>query len=333
VKFLQELTPQTLQGVIDLITKSTDHDGIPPVSEHVLLHLRHGGDKNDRHIVMEEDGKIVGYAHLDLTDQVEGPSTELLIDPSYRSQGLGSTLLNEVEKVAGDRLRLWAHGDLPGSQKLAKKGGFQRIRTVAQMRRTLTGALPEITQPEFENSSSEISIRTFNVGSDEKRWLELNNRAFINHPDQGKWTDRDLEIRKQEEWFDPQGFFIAEQNQEMTGFCWVKIHGGLAHSHAHSHSNSQSNSESNSESNAESQDPADLHGHDPIGEIYVMGVDPEFHGKGIGRAVVLAGLRYMRNKGIFSAMLYVEADNHDAIKLYKKVGFTEWGRDILYRKN
>ncbi|MDA2985446.1 MAG: mycothiol synthase [Actinomycetota bacterium] len=308
MKFLQELTPQSLQGAIDLITKTTDHDGIPPVSEHVLLHLRHGGDKNDRHIVVEDGGKIVGYAHLDLTDQVEGPSTELLIDPAYRSQGLGSELLREVEKIAGDRLRLWAHGDLPGSQKLAKKGGFERIRTVAQMRRTLTEALPEITIP----------IRTFKVGSDEKEWLALNNRAFINHPDQGKWSERDLEIRKQEDWFDPQGFFIAEVDQKMSGFCWVKIHGGKAHSHAHSHSNS------------ESQDPTDLHGH---GEIYVMGVDPVFHGRGIGRAVVLAGLRYMRNKGIFSAMLYVEADNRDAIKLYTKVGFTEWGRDILYRKN
>jgi len=311
VKFLQELTPQSLQGAIDLITKTTDHDGIPPVSEHVLLHLRHGGDKNDRHIVVEDGGKIVGYAHLDLTDQVEGPSTELLIDPAYRSQGLGSELLREVEKIAGDRLRLWAHGDLPGSQKLAKKAGFERIRTVAQMRRTLTEALPEITIP----------IRTFKVGSDEKEWLALNNRAFINHPDQGKWSERDLEIRKQEDWFDPQGFFIAEVDQKMSGFCWVKIHGGKAHSHAHSHSNS------------ESQDPTDLHGHDPIGEIYVMGVDPALHGRGIGRAVVLAGLCYMRNKGIFSAMLYVEADNRDAIKLYTKVGFTAWGRDILYRKN
>ena len=311
MKFLQELTPQSLQGAIDLITKTTDHDGIPPVSEHVLLHLRHGGDKNDRHIVVEDGGKIVGYAHLDLTDQVEGPSTELLIDPAYRSQGLGSELLREVEKITGDRLRLWAHGDLPGSQKLAKKVGFERIRTVAQMRRTLTEALPEITIP----------IRTFKVGSDEKEWLALNNRAFINHPDQGKWSERDLEIRKQEDWFDPQGFFIAEADQKMSGFCWVKIHGGKTHSYAHSHSNS------------ESQDPTDLHGHDPIGEIYVMGVDPVFHGRGIGRAVVLAGLRYMRNKGIFSAMLYVEADNLDAIKLYTKVGFTEWGRDILYRKN
>ena len=323
MKFLQELTPQSLQGAIDLITKTTDHDGIPPVSEHVLLHLRHGGDKNDRHIVVEDGGKIVGYAHLDLTDQVEGPSTELLIDPAYRSQGLGSELLREVEKIAGDRLRLWAHGDLPGSQKLAKKAGFERIRTVAQMRRTLTEALPEITIP----------IRTFKVGSDEKEWLALNNRAFINHPDQGKWSERDLEIRKQEDWFDPQGFFIAEADQKMSGFCWVKIHGGKAHSHAHSHSNSPSQSQSSSQFNSESQDPTDLHGHDPTGEIYVMGVDPVFHGRGIGRAVVLAGLRYMRNKGIFSAMLYVEADNRDAIKLYTKVGFTEWGRDILYRKN
>ena len=111
-------------------------------------------------------------------------------------------------------------------------------------------------------------------------------------------------------WFDPQGFLIAEENQKMIGFCWTKIHGG--HSHKHS-------------------DHEPEHDHDPIGEIYIMGVDPQSSGKGIGTAVTVAGLRHMRYQGIFSAMLYVDADNAAAIKLYQSLGFTEWGRDVLYR--
>jgi len=39
----------------------------------------------------------------------------------------------------------------------------------------------------------------------------------------------------------------------------------------------------------------------------------------------------MRYQGIFSAMLYVDADNTSAIKLYQSLDFTEWGRDVLYR--
>mgnify|MGYP003331395927 FL=1 len=96
----------------------------------------------------------------------------------------------------------------------------------------------------------------------------------------------------------------------MAGFCWTKVHGG--HSHQHS-----------------PDDP--IHDHDPIGEIYIMGVSPQFRGRGVGRAVTLAGLRYLRYQGIFSAMLYVDSSNTDAISLYSSLGFTEGGRDVLYR--
>ena len=96
----------------------------------------------------------------------------------------------------------------------------------------------------------------------------------------------------------------------MAGFCWTKVHGGTTHQHS----------------------PTDqLHDHDPIGEIYIMGVDPALHGLGIGRAVTIAGLKHLRYEGIFSAMLYVDADNQSAIGLYSSLGFTEWGRDVLYR--
>ena len=74
-----------------------------------------------------------------------------------------------------------------------------------------------------------------------------------------------------------------------------------------------------------------VHDHDPIGEIYIMGVDPNSQGKGIGRAVTIAGLKYLCYQGIFSAMLYVDELNASAIKLYKSLGFKEWGRDVLYR--
>jgi len=310
VKLYETLEPSVLGHVIDLITETTKHDGIPPVAEHVLLHLRHGGDKEDRHIVLESNGVIAGYAHLDLTDQVEGPSAELVIHPEYRSKGLGESLLAEIVRIAhesnGDKkLRLWSHGDLPGARKLAEGGGFTRVRTVVQMRRPLTETLPD--------KDSRFTYRSFVVGEDEEQWLELNNRAFSGHPDQGSWGIRDIKVRELEEWFDPSGFIIvtdeAVHGGKMKGFCWVKIHGGISHHHDGS-----------------------SHDHDPIGEIYVMGVDPAHHGEGIGRAVTIAGLHYMRDRGIFSAMLYVDAENQAGLALYRGLGFTEWGRDVLYRE-
>ena len=296
------LNPEIQTQVLALIARATDTDGVPPVSEHVLLHLRHGGDKADSHFIAVDNHKVVGYAHLDLTDEVEGPSAELVVDPKHRKSGIGQSLLKELQNAAGKTLRLWSHGDLPGARTIAERSGFKRVRTVIQMRRSLNDPIPEL--------SNVIQIRNFLPDIDNEEWIALNNRSFANHPEQGNWSARDLDIRTKEDWFDPQGFLIAEENQKMIGFCWTKIHGG--HSHKHSEHEEE-------------------HDHDPIGEIYSMGVDPQSSGKGIGTAVTIAGLRHMRYQGIFSAMLYVDADNAAAIKLYHSLGFTEWGRDVLYR--
>ena len=113
-----------------------------------------------------------------------------------------------------------------------------------------------------------------------------------------------------ESWFDPSGFLLSTIDSKIVAFCWTKVHG--AHSHSH-HGKIE-------------------HGHDPIGEIYAMGVDPTHAGKGIGRALTIAGLSFLRFQGLNSAMLYVDAENSAAIDLYKDLGFTEWGRDVLYKK-
>lgn len=299
IRYLEHLNTQQQVSVLALISAATDHDGIPPIGEHVILHLRHGGDKDDRHIIVEKDGNIVGYAHLDLTDIVAGPSAELVIHPDHRGQGLGRSLLIEICRITSPRL--WSHGDLPDAQRLAKENGLQKVRTVIQMRRSLTEHLPKVT--------TETTMRSFLPGLDDEDWLALNNRVFLNHPEQGAWTLSNLRDRMKENWFDARGFVLATQADQLTAFCWTKIHGG--HSHAH--------------------DEKEKHDHDPIGEIYAMGVDPDFQGQGLGHTITVAGLAHLRRQGLMSAMLYVDAENVEAIKLYKNLGFTEWGRDVMYR--
>ena len=292
-----------------LVQRAADEDGVSPLSEHVMLHLRYGGDARARNVLVWRDGTLAGYGHLDPTDPVEPPSAEMVIDPALRRQGLGLVLGEALAAEAGAAgLRLWSHGELPAASRLAAAAGYTRARALWQMRRSLQ---TRIGRPQLADG---IKVRTFVPGQDEDAWVALNHRAFARHPEQGAWTRADLELREREPWFDPDGFFLAERDSGLTGFHWTKIHGGTP-----------------APAGAGPDQPA-AHGHDAIGEVYVVGVDPAERGTGLGRALTLIGLRYLRNRGLAQVMLYVDETNSAAIGLYESLGFTHWDTDVMYSR-
>ena len=156
------------------------------------------------------------------------------------------------------------------------------MRHILKLYRSLEVPIPHIPH--------NYQFITFDPEIHADAWLELNNFIFAKHPDQGNWVMKDLENRMQELWFDPQGFFLCVHNGKIAGFCWTKIH-------------------------------HDFVNQDPIGELYVIGVDPNEAGKGIGKAVSTEGLIYLKEKGIKQAMLYVDDDNEAGKGLYKTLGF------------
>jgi len=306
---LPKLTNTQQEAVLKLITDTTAFDNTPPIAEHILLHLRHGGDKADSHLLVEQGNQVIGYAHLDQTDLVAGPSVELVVDPKFRGEGVGRQLLSKAIEICGNGLRLWVHGDQPAANALVFSFGFEKIRTVLQMSRALTDIqqLPNVNKKEVDQ---EIVIRSFLPGIDSDAWLSLNNKVFKDHPEQGGWQLADLNIRINEEWFDEQGFFLAEINNKIIGSTWTKIHG----SHTHQH-----------EADEES------HAHPATGEIYITAVDQAYAGRGIGKVLTITALNYLKYQGLSNAMLYVDFDNKAALNLYQSLGFTQSGMDILYR--
>jgi mycothiol synthase len=297
----QRLSPEEVRAVVRLVDEVTDHDGVRPLSEHVMLHLRYGGDDASRNVLLWDGDTLVGYAHLDTTDAVEGASAELAVVPSRRGEGLGKELVESLMSETSDRtrLRLWAHGEATGAVDLFRSLGFKRERVLWQMRRSLFAPVPEPQWPEG------VTVRTFVVGQDEQAWLEVNNRAFAEHPDQGTWTVDDVRMREQEPWFDPDGFFLAEEGGRLVGFHWTKVHGS---------------------------DPAagHRHEHEPIGEVYVVGVDPSMQGQRLGPALTLRGLQYLRARGLSQCMLYVDETNTNAIRTYERLGFAKWDVDVCF---
>ncbi len=95
------LLPAEAAAVLDLVQRAADEDGVSPLSEHVMLHLRYGGDPRARNLLLRQDGELAGYGHLDPTDPVEGPAGEMVIDPGRRRQGLGVALGRAMVEEAG----------------------------------------------------------------------------------------------------------------------------------------------------------------------------------------------------------------------------------------
>lgn len=300
VERADRLAPEDVPQVLALAQAAAEVDGTYPFAEHVVLHLRRGGDPRAVHLLARDGaGGLAGYAHVDTTDEVEGAAAELVVHPQARRRGLGRALATaalEVAAAAGRRqLRLWAHGNLPGAGALAGALGFTRTRVLHQLRRSLLAPIPAPQLPEG------VALRAFAPGTDDAAWLEVNARAFADHPEQGRWTAHDLAVRLAEPWFDPAGFLLAvrEPDGGLLGFHWTKVHGD---------------------------------DHQLLGEVYVLGVDPTAHGLGLGTALTLAGLRYLRGLGLSQAMLYVDEENRAAVGLYRKLGFVPWSVDVSFTR-
>ena len=297
------LTDAEVAEIRELVAVVLQADGLHPLSEHVWLHVSHGGDNHDQHFLMRQGGVLVGYAHLDATDDVAGPSAELAVHPNHRRLGIGRELVESMLSTVPDKkLRLWAHGEQSAAIELARSMNFINTRVLWQMRRSLRTPLsPPVLPPG-------VSLRTFSPDLDAQAWLEINSRAFANHPEQGGWLVADLESRMGEPWFSTDGFILAisDDTGDIAGFHWTKVHGATGHA---------------------------AHAHEALGEVYVVGVDPHWQGTGLGRALTVIGLQHLRDLGLSQAMLYVDATNSPALNLYSSLGFTRWDTDVLYQRD
>ncbi|MFI1361034.1 mycothiol synthase [Streptomyces sp. NPDC020898] len=288
---LTALTAEQADAVLALLTEAARIDGQQPVSEQGRLQLRGGAREGVSHFLLLVGGELVGYAQLEDTDPIEAPAAELVVHPAHRSHGHGRALGSALLAASGKRLRVWAHGGHSAARHLSQVLGLTLFRELRQLRRPLTGL--DLPDPKLSDG---VTVRTFVPGEDDAAWLAVNAAAFAHHPEQGSLTQRDLDDRMAEAWFDPEGFFLAFRDGELIGFHWTKTHAA-----------------------------------EGLGEVYVIGLHPGAQGGGLGRALTTIGLRHLADKGLPTAMLYVDADNTAAVKLYERLGFATHETDLMYR--
>lgn len=292
---IRQVGREQLDELGTLLDAARDHDHHEPLDEHKWLDLVHGGRRDFCGFIAREEGhdRPTGYAHLlRHPGQRAQWAIEFVVHPDHRGVGvevgLAERALEVIDEEGGGHVHLWVSQPSKIHDDLAHTLGLSKGRDLLHMR----VGLPVAERAELPAG---VTLRTFEIGRDEEAWLEVNNRAFHHHPEQGAWDRETLERRMQAPWFDRRDFLVATDDAGMAGFNWVKIEPGSTR-----------------------------------GEIYVVAIDPSRQGTGLGRALTLAGLEHMVARGMEEGCLYVDADNASAVRLYERIGFRVHHTDRAY---
>ena len=267
-----------------MLRRTAQSDGDELLSEHKAVRV--GGSADSKAVALVEGGRLRGYAqaawHRPVSVDKEGYWAVEV--------ALDPAVRDGDDVVRGVRAvrRLLPPNDAVAVWSSAEYVSAGLLAAGYEESRRLLRLRRDLPVSEMIAMPSEVSVRSFNVGKhrDKEAWLSVNNAAFADHPENGALTTADLEERTGRSWFDPAGLIMAWKGEQLLGFCWTKMHDGV------------------------------------VGEIYIIGVHPDFRGRGLGRALLLAGMDYLhRRRSADQVILYLEATNEEALSLYEAVGF------------
>jgi mycothiol synthase len=299
-RLLQPVTPADLVSVTRLHDEAEAADGHASLGESVWRDLDSAPQAASAGVIATDADRPVGYAHVYHSDNVSPPhwAVGVVVHPEYRSGDVELAVLDRatayIAGEGGGLVVLWIMQPDDRDDRAAERAGFRHQRDLVQQR----VSLPLAERPEWPPG---IEVRPFVPGRDDTAWVQVNNRAFADHPEQGGWTEDTLRRRMAEPWFDPKGFLLAFDADGLAGFCWTKVHPPTTN---------------------------DLE----LGEIFVIGVDPSRKGRGLGKPLVVAGLASLADRGVRVGMLFVDAANEKAVGLYASLGFTTSRVDRAYER-
>jgi len=279
------------RAIVQLAAATEEVDEVPPFSEQPLMDLAAARDTQRQVIARDADtDEVLGSALID----VVGASVELATHPQHRRRRVATQLLAAARaELATKQVAVWAHGDLPAARKFAAATGGSAERTLLCLGRSLSNIDDDLTAPQ----RNDLQLTTFVPGDDDADLLRVNAAAFSWHPEQGRFSQAELDQRKGAPWFNAKYLRLARIEGKVMAFVWVKPPIGSEHS----------------------------------AELYVIGVHPDAQGRGIGQYLTREALTLARDSGARRMILWTEDTNEAALRTYAATGFSEDLRDVQYR--
>ena len=295
IEIKRKMSPRDIAQIETLLAAAAAIDGHPPLSDHLVLDLKSGGGPGFVGVTATnpDNDDLVAYAQLSAGN--ESSALEIVLHPDVRSDFAALT----AELIQTTLSAMSADGGGTVHWWVAEPSD-QHYALAADAGMHVGRTLLQMRRVLPTSAEVSVATRAFRPDVDDDAWIAVNNRAFKDHGEQGGWTRETLRKRLGEAWFDPEGFRLHERDGTLAAFCWTKVHPPAR--------------------------PGDL----TLGEIYVIAVDPAFHGLGLGTQLTLAGLAHLSDQGITRALLYVDASNTAAMGLYDRLGFFTHASNIAF---
>ncbi|MFV0434734.1 MAG: mycothiol synthase [Leucobacter sp.] len=296
-----------------LIAEAEQADGTSPVSDQAMLAATQGQrvmllftEVGDAEAGCDDGSGAIpdrGPSAVGIVGQGE---VDLVVRPESRGRGVGSAALDALLRTQTGELRAWAHGENPAAEALLRGAGFEPVRSLYRMVLD-PELLPDDGRPPLAlETPPDFALRAFDPESaaDAEGWVRVNAAAFADHPEQGRISLADFALMRQEPWFDADDLILlsAGEEGELAGSTWIKTVRG--------------------ESGVET-------------ELYAVGVDPAYAGRGLGGLLLEATLARMAQHSPDGVSLYVDGENERAVRLYERASFTigsrsrQWLRPAL----
>jgi mycothiol synthase len=244
----------------------------------------------DGAMVALEEGAVCGYVYP--------RGDDLTVHPEFRRRGHGRRLFAAGIEIAArtgeNEICLYVPSAGAGPEFAAAMGLAYR----SSLWRLNLPPATAVASPEF---SGDVVGRTFGDWLPMPQFVDLLNDSFAGHPSPISWSVGQIEYRHARPDFDPTSTFLlspAESPERPIGF--VRISLGPSE---------------------------DERGGDRVGEVNLVGVLPQWRGRGLGRELLRWGVAQLRARGAVNIQLTVEAENELALGLYRRTGFepaVEW---------